>query len=102
MFAVPYSCGSCIWRNVCKGGYLQHRYSDERGMNAPSVYCDIIFSVIDKISEYLLDNGLSLEELEKTLITDKIVMHTLPETLLPFSGLRPNKLEQPVHFFKNQ
>ena len=33
-------CRSCSLMSICGGGYLPHRYSNERGFDNPSVYCE--------------------------------------------------------------
>lgn len=62
------NCKECLWGNVCGGGFAVHRYSAERGFNNPSVMCDGLKLIYKKIATYLLNNGYSRHELEKTLI----------------------------------
>ncbi len=35
----PKECLSCEWLNVCGGGTVSHRYTDENGFDNPSLYC---------------------------------------------------------------
>jgi uncharacterized protein len=48
-------CRSCRFKKACGGGYLPHRWSNEKGYNNPNVYCqdmkDILGHVIEKVSE---------------------------------------------------
>jgi uncharacterized protein len=37
---LPNSCQQCPYVHACGGGYLPHRWSDERRFDNPSVYCE--------------------------------------------------------------
>lgn len=43
------ACRTCPAREICKGGFVLHRYSAERGYNNPSVYCEALFGIITHI-----------------------------------------------------
>src|SRR3546814_6671678 len=36
----PTACGECRWRDMCRGGDLENRFSAVNGFDNPSVYCD--------------------------------------------------------------
>jgi len=48
-------CFDCRFKKVCAGGYFPHRWSNENGFDNPSVYCEDLFWLIDKIRSYLLN-----------------------------------------------
>ena len=51
-------CRSCKFMNACGGGYLPHRYSKTNGYDNPSVYCDDLYAMFEKMQGVL--EGLSL------------------------------------------
>lgn len=66
---LPLKCRSCVWMNVCGGGGMVNRYSAKNGFQNPSVYCDALKTLYQTACEYLLENGLSQERIEKILFT---------------------------------
>ncbi|TDP37692.1 radical SAM protein [Nocardia ignorata] len=40
------SCRACNVVNVCRGGHVSHRYSEENGLRNPSVYCAALQQLI--------------------------------------------------------
>ena len=55
------TCKMCEYKKVCGGGYLPHRYSNEKKCNNPSIYCEDIKKMISHI----------YENVKETLINDK-------------------------------
>ena len=55
------TCKMCEYKKVCGGGYLPHRYSNEKKFNNPSIYCEDIKKMISHI----------YENVKETLINDK-------------------------------
>ncbi|AZA73169.1 radical SAM protein [Chryseobacterium indoltheticum] len=43
---LPKMCEECVLENICAGGYLINRYSDENGFNNESIYCEDIAKLI--------------------------------------------------------
>ncbi len=43
---LPQTCQDCILEDICAGGYLINRYSNEKGFNNESVYCEDIAKLI--------------------------------------------------------
>lgn len=56
---LPIVCKSCDLQQVCGGGYLPHRYSDEWMFNGPGVYCYDYQQEIRHIHRFLITNVLS-------------------------------------------
>ncbi len=48
------ACQNCHLYAVCGGGYLPHRYSESRGFDNPSVYCQDLQMLITHIQHRLL------------------------------------------------
>lgn len=44
-------CKNCSVVEICRGGYITHRFSKERGFNNPSIYCRDLEKLILHISE---------------------------------------------------
>ena len=42
-------CTTCAHLRLCGGGHIAHRYSVERGLDNPSVYCGALFALYDRI-----------------------------------------------------
>lgn len=47
--ALSQTCKQCPLVDICGGGYLPHRYSEQRGFDNPSVYC----SDLDKLIRHI-------------------------------------------------
>jgi len=47
------TCRTCRNMTACAGGYFPHRYSKTRGFDNPSVYCEDLFWLVDRIREHL-------------------------------------------------
>lgn len=62
----PTGCGSCRWRDVCRGGDLENRFSAQNGFDNPSVYCDAYQGLYATVCERLVEGGYPAE-----LITEK-------------------------------
>jgi uncharacterized protein len=63
---IPSACAPCRWRDVCRGGDIENRYSTAKEFDNPSVYCDAYQSFYEKVCALLVDNGYPVE-----LITEK-------------------------------
>ncbi len=67
---LPTACQSCIWRNICRSGSPQHRYSEERGFDNPSIYCRSLKRVYSYVTSQLIAGGVPLESIERRLELD--------------------------------
>lgn len=47
---------ACPVREVCGGGYLPHRYGNNKGFNNPSIYCEDLLKIITHIQNHLFNN----------------------------------------------
>ncbi|MDA9474134.1 hypothetical protein XI03_06325 [Bradyrhizobium sp. CCBAU 65884] len=56
---VPQKCSECPVYNICRSGFVPHRYSRENGYNNPSIYCEVLFNLIYHIYFKLLTDGCS-------------------------------------------
>lgn len=65
----PEECGRCIWFSACRGGLLPHRYSSEKGLDNPSVYCDALKAFHARVASGLVSSGYPVEEVERRLET---------------------------------
>jgi uncharacterized protein len=54
-FKLPPKCMTCPVKEICGGGYLPNRYSQDNGFNNPSIYCEDLLKIISHIQNYLLD-----------------------------------------------
>lgn len=66
---IPAACRSCCWARVCGGGGIPaHQYSSHNdSFDNPTVYCQGLQDFYSHVSAYLLNHGLSLERLQRTL-----------------------------------
>jgi uncharacterized protein len=60
-------CDACLWRGVCRGGLMQHRYSMRHGFNNPSIYCTALGRMYAYICAQLVKGGISAEHIEQRL-----------------------------------
>lgn len=73
---IPQSCQDCSWKQLCRGGAtggrLINRYSSVSGFNNSSVMCEVLDDLYSEMSAYLLENGISFEDLQNSLFTECI------------------------------
>lgn len=50
-------CSRCPVFHICQGGFVAHRWSRANGYANPSVYCEALFDVIDRVYFSLLDEN---------------------------------------------
>jgi uncharacterized protein len=62
---LPRDCRSCRWREICRGGDLENRYSRETGFDNPSIYCDAYKTFYGKMCDLLHQNGYPIEEITR-------------------------------------
>ncbi|MBB2484686.1 radical SAM protein [Mitsuaria sp. WAJ17] len=68
--SLPAACSGCLWRNVCGGGALAHRYSHANGFDNPSVYCAGLKKLYRHVAWSLIQAGASEDAIERRLTTD--------------------------------
>ena len=66
--SLPTGCRDCRWREVCRGGDIENRFSLSDGFDHPSVYCEAYKVMYQAVCDELTANGYPLE-----LIADKFV-----------------------------
>lgn len=50
------TCQACALKDVCGGGYMPHRYSEENGFDNPSIYCEDIKGLVMHIRDRVLES----------------------------------------------
>lgn len=65
--ALPDDCAGCAFQNVCWGGQLTHRYSNARGFNNRSVYCEALKVFYERVLLFLYGSGIALRNIETVL-----------------------------------
>ncbi|MFC9767996.1 radical SAM protein [Rhodococcus jostii] len=55
--ALPSGCTACRWRQVCRGGDVENRFSMRNGFDNPSVYCDAYKVMYQQVCNELVRNG---------------------------------------------
>jgi uncharacterized protein len=66
--SLPTACSDCRWREICRGGDIENRFSHADGFDHPSVYCDAYKVMYQTVCDELTANGYPPE-----LIADKFV-----------------------------
>lgn len=54
---IPDGCQKCEWKNLCRGGALENRFSRENGFNNPSIYCEGLKLFYDHVRTRLVEAG---------------------------------------------
>lgn len=54
---LPGECAGCRWRQVCRGGDLENRFSKRNGFDNRSVYCDAYKVMYQYVCDELVRNG---------------------------------------------
>ena len=55
--SLPGGCTGCRWRQVCRGGDFENRFSTRNGFDNPSVYCDAYKVMYQNVCDELVRNG---------------------------------------------
>lgn len=63
----PEVCGTCKWWRICKGGPLVTRFSNAKGFNNPSIYCEGLKERYAMIAKALEDTGVPDETIFRRL-----------------------------------
>ncbi len=66
---LPEQCHQCCWKNVCRGGYMVHRFSKKNAFNNPTIYCQSIKIFYSHVAKYLINNNYPLNDLTQLLCT---------------------------------
>ncbi len=71
---LPQTCTECVLEDICAGGYLINRYSNERGFNNESVYCEDIAKLICHVQNIIVreTDDLDLEYINVNEVIDDI------------------------------
>jgi uncharacterized protein len=64
------TCMQCEWRNVCRGGSPQHRYSRNNGFDNPSVFCEGLKSYFTVLARRAIRAGIEMEKIGQRLEAD--------------------------------
>lgn len=67
----PEKCTSCVWQNICNGGDIENRYSNEGGFNNPSVYCEGLKIFYRHVTMFLRRNGYPADVMADRLRSKK-------------------------------
>ncbi|WP_426210442.1 radical SAM protein [Massilia sp. TWP1-3-3] len=62
-------CQSCVWKNICRGGAYQHRFSEKNGFDNPSVYCPSLKRFFAHVTKQVVASGYPIEHIERRLET---------------------------------
>jgi uncharacterized protein len=54
---LPGGCAECRWRDMCRSGDLENRFSTSNGFDNPSVYCDAYKVLFAEVCDTLACNG---------------------------------------------
>lgn len=64
---LPTPCQQCEWKNVCRGGNYQSRYSEKNGFDNPSVYCSALKRYYGHVAKHIVAAGFPAEEIRHRL-----------------------------------
>ncbi|NRN30775.1 cyclophane-forming radical SAM/SPASM peptide maturase XyeB [Photorhabdus heterorhabditis] len=65
--SLPDDCQGCIWKTICAGGRPINRYSRDNAFNNKTIYCDAMQAFLGRGAAYLVELGLSENEIEKNI-----------------------------------
>ncbi|MBD1226016.1 cyclophane-forming radical SAM/SPASM peptide maturase XyeB [Xenorhabdus griffiniae] len=65
--SLPVDCQGCIWQKICAGGKPVNRYSRDNAFNNKTIYCDTMAALLGRGAAYLVELGLSENELAKNI-----------------------------------
>ena len=55
--SIPTGCRDCRWRDMCRGGDLENRFSAASGFDNPSVYCGAYKGLYATVCQRLVEGG---------------------------------------------
>lgn len=85
-YSIPTGCRDCEWASVCRGGELYHRFGNGRAFDNPSVYCDALKVLHEKVAEACLLAGMDYELMERRLASAPLPLTTQAPERLPIAG----------------
>ena len=59
--SIPSICQPCRWRDICRGGDIENRFSAENEFDNASIYCDTYKTFYSEVCRVLLSNGYPIE-----------------------------------------
>lgn len=60
---LPDDCTTCRWKDICRGGDLENRFSVKSGFNNSSIYCEAYKTLYSGVCTSLVDNGYPKHEI---------------------------------------
>ncbi|HEV2679657.1 MAG TPA: hypothetical protein VGV14_04085, partial [Rhodanobacter sp.] len=67
-FTLPTACHGCEWSSVCRGGDIYHRHRRGSGFDNPSVYCETLKALFERMAETVVQAGMPMDALEARLL----------------------------------
>jgi len=59
--SIPSECSGCKFLEICGGGRVTHRYSEDDGFSRKSVHCESLYSLFEHVDQTLGFHGLRRE-----------------------------------------
>jgi len=64
---LPEACQECCWQKICGGGAIVNRFDRANSFNNPSVFCNGLQLLYKELANYLISNGLSIDDVSSRL-----------------------------------
>ena len=82
----PGGCTGCRWRQVCRGGDFENRFSTRNGFDNPSVYCDAYKVMYQNVCDELVRNGYPADLISAKFGNAVTAVFSLAWLLHPLAG----------------
>ncbi|ELA6588994.1 radical SAM protein [Vibrio alginolyticus] len=70
---LPNECSDCLYKNVCRGGNLENRFSKMASFDKKSIYCEDIKMFYNHICSELINAGYPESKINEKLIGNLVV-----------------------------
>ncbi|WP_201583135.1 radical SAM protein [Psychrobacter jeotgali] len=70
---IPTGCKSCRHAEVCRGGYLPHRWDQQRGFDNPSVWCDDLMYIWDHVTRCVSNAARQVGNIDPGVLDDMLI-----------------------------
>ncbi|WLP94632.1 radical SAM protein [Psychrobacter sp. M13] len=70
---IPTECRACRHAEVCRGGYLPHRWDQQREFDNPSVWCDDLIYIWDHVKRRVSDLARQIDDVSHTLSKSNLI-----------------------------
>ncbi len=70
---IPTACRACRHAQVCRGGYLPHRWDQAHGFDNPSAWCDDLMYIWDHVTRSVSNAARQVDDIDPKVLDDMLI-----------------------------